>query len=30
VEAALTAAGYEVVDWITEGDWVTVRLVRTP
>ncbi|MDQ5839755.1 MAG: 50S ribosomal protein L11 methyltransferase [Chloroflexota bacterium] len=30
VEAALTVAGYEVVDWITEGDWVTVRLVRTP
>jgi ribosomal protein L11 methyltransferase len=30
VEAALTAAGYEVLDWITEGDWVTVRLVRTP
>jgi ribosomal protein L11 methyltransferase len=30
VEAALTAAGYEVVDWMTEGDWVTVRLVRTP
>jgi ribosomal protein L11 methyltransferase len=30
VEAALTAAGYEVVDWITEGDWLTVRLVRTP
>jgi ribosomal protein L11 methyltransferase len=29
VKAALTAAGYEVVDWITEGDWVTVRLVRT-
>jgi ribosomal protein L11 methyltransferase len=30
VEAALTAAGFVVVDWITEGDWVTVRLVRTP
>jgi ribosomal protein L11 methyltransferase len=30
VEGALTAAGYEVLDWITEGDWVTVRLVRTP
>jgi ribosomal protein L11 methyltransferase len=30
VEAALTVAGYEVVDWITEGDWVTARLVRTP
>ena len=30
VESALTAAGFEVVDWITEGDWVTVRLVRTP
>jgi ribosomal protein L11 methyltransferase len=30
VEAALTAAGFEVLDWITEGDWVTVRLVRTP
>jgi ribosomal protein L11 methyltransferase len=30
VEAALTAAGYEVVDWITEADWLTVRLVRTP
>jgi ribosomal protein L11 methyltransferase len=30
VESALIAAGYEVLDWITEGDWVTVRLVRTP
>jgi ribosomal protein L11 methyltransferase len=30
VEAALTAAGYDVVDWITEGDWVTVRFVRRP
>jgi ribosomal protein L11 methyltransferase len=30
VESALTAAGFEVLDWITEGDWVTVRLVRTP
>jgi ribosomal protein L11 methyltransferase len=30
VEAALTAAGYEVVEWITDGDWVTVRLERTP
>jgi ribosomal protein L11 methyltransferase len=30
VEAALTAAGYEVMDWITEGDWATVRLLRMP
>jgi ribosomal protein L11 methyltransferase len=30
VESALTAAGFDVLDWITEGDWVTVRLVRTP
>jgi ribosomal protein L11 methyltransferase len=30
VEGALTAAGYEVLDWITEGDWVSVRLVPTP
>ncbi|MGH2489541.1 MAG: 50S ribosomal protein L11 methyltransferase [Candidatus Limnocylindria bacterium] len=29
VEAALRAAGFDVVDWITEGDWVTVRLTRT-
>ncbi|MGH2462392.1 MAG: 50S ribosomal protein L11 methyltransferase [Candidatus Limnocylindria bacterium] len=30
VESALTVAGFEAVDWITEGDWVTVRCVRTP
>jgi len=30
VESALTVAGYEVVDWITEGAWVTVRFVREP
>jgi ribosomal protein L11 methyltransferase len=29
VESALTAAGFEVIDWITEGDWVTVRFGRT-
>lgn len=29
VEAALARAGFEVIDWITEGDWVTVRFTRT-
>jgi ribosomal protein L11 methyltransferase len=28
VEAALGRAGFEVIDWITEGDWVTVRFTR--
>lgn len=30
VESALTGAGFEVIDWITDGDWVTVRFTRTP
>ena len=30
VEAALGEAGFEVTDWITEGDWVTVRSTRMP
>jgi ribosomal protein L11 methyltransferase len=29
VEAALGRAGFVVIDWITEGDWVTVRFTRT-
>jgi ribosomal protein L11 methyltransferase len=29
VESALSDTGFEVIDWITEGDWVTVRLTRT-
>lgn len=29
VEAALGRAAFEVIDWITEGDWVTVRFNRT-
>jgi ribosomal protein L11 methyltransferase len=28
VEAALTGAGFGVIEWITDGDWVTVRLER--
>ena len=29
VESALARAGLDVIDWITEGDWVTVRFGRT-
>jgi ribosomal protein L11 methyltransferase len=30
VEAALTDAGFAVVEWVTDGDWVTIRLEREP
>lgn len=30
VEAALRQAGFEVTEWITEGDWLSTRLTREP
>jgi ribosomal protein L11 methyltransferase len=28
VEAALAMAGFAVIEWITDGDWLTIRLER--
>jgi ribosomal protein L11 methyltransferase len=28
VEAALATAGFQIIEWITDGDWLTIRLER--